>query len=213
VRVVGFHEDAVASDGDAAVRAAAGRQTGRARAPVAPDLPSAARVEGIALVDVGDVHDSANHDRRHLQIAGAGEREHPRHPETRDGVLVDLGLGRVAVAAGRAVVGRPVDARRHFTESAVRPPQQVHALVRGPQLQIVEPFADDLPVQRRAGGGLDLHPLAGRRVRFGSTLNRAQVLHQVGQFGVADLAGRHALGRLAVANQLAQLLIVARAQA
>ncbi len=189
VRVVGDHEHAIAGDTGAAVRAALHHAL-RARPLVVPDPPAAARVERVALVGRRHIHDPVDDDRRHLQVAGVGNREHPARRQLRDVVLVDLRQRRVAVAAGLAVVGRPARLRRDDAKPIAGAPQQVHALVVGPQLQIVEAFAEHLAFERSAVGRLDRRP----HDRARAALNRPQELHERGQLGILDDVRGHALG-------------------
>ena len=74
--------------------------------------------------------------------------EGPLGGEARDVGLVDLRERGVTVAAGIAVVSRPVFSRRHFAKAIAGAAQQVHPLVVGPQLEVIEAFREDLSIQR-----------------------------------------------------------------
>ena len=140
VGVVGGHEDTVARRGHAAIGAAhgGGRQAGGGLAAVMPDLAAGAGVQRITFVGHGNVHDAAHHDRRHLQARRVRQGEDPLRSQARDVGLGNLRQGGVAVAAGVAVVAGPIGARRDLAKLVARAAQQVHAMVAGAQLQIVE---------------------------------------------------------------------------
>ena len=89
--------------------------------------------------------------------------------------LVDLRERRVAVAAGIAVVGGPTGLGRDLSKAIARASQQVHALVVGPQLQVVEPFAEHLAVEGPAVGRLNR---SAAPPGFGAALDRAQELRR-----------------------------------
>jgi hypothetical protein len=116
VRIVGFHEHAIAGHGDAAVRVSLLGALG-ARALELPDPASAAGVERDALVRSGHVHDAVDDRRRALQSTRVGHVEHPSRRETRDVALVDLRERGEAVAARLAVVARPSGLRRHLADT------------------------------------------------------------------------------------------------
>ena len=176
-----------------------------------PDPSAAAGIERVALVRGSHIHDSVDDDRRALQAPRIGNGEHPPRRQLRDVVLVDLGQRRVAIAAGLPVVGRPPRLGRDDAESIARAPQQVHALVVGPQLEVVEAFADYLSFERASVRRLNLQPHDGGGI--GAPLNRAQEPHEHGHLGVVDDAGRHALGGNTVADCLGELLVVERRDA
>ena len=209
VRVVGFHEDAIARDPHAAVHVV--DHGGGLRPLVVPDLAAAPGVERVALVGIGDIHDPADDDRRDLRAAHAGNREDPFRAEPHDGALVDLRRRRVTVPARIAVVGRPVRLRGHFTHAIARAAQQVHALVAGPQLHVFEALAEHLPIESHTRGGLEGQ--SSKRPRVGAALNRAQELHEIGHLGSRDDARGHAPVRHPFVNQLDQLPVVARGEA
>ena len=210
VRVVRLHEHAIARDGNAAVRAAAGGQVRRARPPVVPDPPAAPGIEREAFVDPRHVHDPARDGRRDLQVTCVREREHPRHREPADGVPVDLRQRRVAVPAGIAVVGGPIRSGGHFAEAIVGAAQQVHAAVIGAHLHVLESFAEHLCVEDRSGGGCDLHARSGRGLF--AAFNRAEKLQQARHLGWLDEAGRHPLLGPPLADEGRELPVVARRQ-
>ena len=94
-------------------------------------------------------------------------------------------------------------------DAIARAAQQMDALVVGPQLKIVEPFAEHLAVERRSRGRLDRSDAQSASRR--DALDRAQELDELGQFGIGDGARRHAPGRQALVDQRRELLIIARA--
>ena len=84
-------------------------------------------------------------------------------------------------------------------------------MIVGQQLQIVETLVADFAIERLAVGGLDFlaHHFAAEIARLQGAQEARERLH----FGIADLAGRHALPRQSGANQRGQLFVVARRQA
>ena len=109
--MIGNHEDAVASNSHATVDAARGHanQALRSRALVLPDLPAAARIERVAFVGIGDVHDTFHNHRCDFEQRHAGRRECPFGRQAPYVALIDLVESAVAVAAHVSVVSRPVD--------------------------------------------------------------------------------------------------------
>jgi hypothetical protein len=205
VRIVGDHEEALARDGDAAVRMA-DRALGP-RALVAPDLPARAGIEREALVRVRHVHDARDDDRGGLRAAAAGNREDPLRREPRHVAPVDLRHRGVAIAARIAVVGRPVDRRRDLAEAAGIASQQVHALVVAEDLHVVEAFGQQHPFERLAIG--HRRRPSHDRLALGPPLDRAEEREQVAHLAVTEIGGRHAAWRNAGPDQLAELLVVA----
>ena len=210
--VIGFHEDAIARDCDAAVGTAADRHCARARPFVTPDLPAASGIEREARIAAGHVHHSADNDRGDLQLAHVRNREHPCHCKTRDIALVDLREAGVAVPAGITVIARPVCLGRHLAKATAGAAQQVHALVIGPQLYVVKTFAEHLSFEGLAFGGLKLQLPTGNGTGCSATLHRTQELQQAGHFRTRNAAWRHASRRQAVANQTRQLPVLIRRQ-
>ncbi len=84
--IVGDHEDAVAEHGYAAVDAARriAREAFAAGPLVVPDFAAGSGVERPSGIHVGDVHHAVDHDRRHFQMAGVGDREHPSRRQAGD---------------------------------------------------------------------------------------------------------------------------------
>ena len=113
--------------------------------------------------------------------------------------LGDLGQRGVAVAAGVAVVARPIGARRDLAKFVARAPQQVDAVVVGAQLQVVEALVQHFSVQGLPVGGHDF--LTHHRPPKIARLHSAQEPGERFHLGIADLARGHSLPRQSVANQ------------
>ncbi len=77
--------------------------------------------------------------------------------------------------------------------------QQVHAVVVGEQLQIVEALVEDFALERLAVGGGEL--LADHRAAEIPRLETAEEAGERLHFGVGDLTGRHSLPRQSVADE------------
>ena len=158
VGVVGEHEHAIAGDGDAAIESARGVSGDAARsvALIVPDDAAGAGVERPAFVRLRHVHHAVDDQGRVFDGGRAGHREHPAGRQARDVGLIDLRELAVAVAAGIAVVGRPIGLRRdHAVAVAVGLAQQTDLLVVRAELQVGHAFGEDLALERLPIGGLD----------------------------------------------------------
>ena len=168
VGVVGEHEHAIAGHGDAAIESAR-RIPGDAASPftlVAPDDAAGAGVERPAFVRGRHVHHAVHDQGRVFDGGDAGHGENPLGRQARDIGLADLRELAVAVAAGIAVVGRPIGLRRHQAVAvAVGLAQQANLLVIRTELEIGHAFGEDLPLERLAIGGLDGPARGGNRLR------------------------------------------------
>jgi hypothetical protein len=174
-----------------------------------PDLAAAAGVERVDFVDRGDVHDAVGDDRRELQTAGVGQREHPARREARDVALVDLRERRVTVPAGIAVVPGPRDVGGDLAHAVSRLPQQSHAPVSGSDLEVVVALADDASLDRSAVGGPER---TGRRQGLCVPFDRTQETDERGELGLRHRVRRHAARRDAVVHERAESGVVAGLQ-
>ena len=96
---------------------------------------------------------------------------------------------------------------------AGRAPQQVHATVGRPKLQIVEPLVQELARERgavRGGEGLNR---AGCRHIGRASLERAQKRDERTEVAIRDGVWRHASHRQAVEHQTRELSVIARPEA
>ena len=185
VRVVGHHEDAIAGDRRAAVRAAAAHAL-RARPLVVPDPPPAAGVERVALVRRGHVHDAVDDDRRALQPAGVGNGEHPSRRQPRHVVLVDLASASCS-GCRRARRCRsaspsptsPRDTRRRRGAAGARACRPSAAADRRSPRRGPGP---------RASGRRSSRSARGRSARLAAPLDRAQEFDEIGDLGLGDAA-------------------------
>ena len=210
--MVGHHEDAIAGDADAAVRAC---RRSRPSCAAACSARSAGRVpasSAIALVGRGHVHDAVDDDRRDLQAAGVGNREHP---------LAARAARRWSCRSASASCSGCRRSRRCRSASRVsdvtraKPiagaPQQVHALVVGPQLQVVEALAEHLPVERAAVGRLHRHPHERLWLRRGARIVRRNFT-SVAISGSSTMFGGMPLAGTPSRISFGELLVVERRQ-
>ena len=158
VGVVGEHEHAIACDCDAAIESARGVAGDALRpfTPVAPDDAAGAGIERPAFVRLRHVHYAIDDQRRVFDGGRAGHRENPAGRQTSDVGLIDLRELAVAIAAGIAVVRRPIGLRRdHAIAVAIGLAQQTDLLVVRAKLQVGHAFGEDLALKRLPIGGLD----------------------------------------------------------
>ena len=110
VRIVGREEDSIAQESHAAVRAFGGVARNRAacsaRARIAPDLASGARVERADPVRSRDVHHAVAHQRSSLQ-SDVGKRVNPIELQTAHVLGVDLSQRAMSIRAEEAVISGP----------------------------------------------------------------------------------------------------------
>ena len=158
VGVVGEHEHAIAGDCYTAIESTRGvsGDTARPVALVMPDDAAGACIERPAFVRLRRVHHAIDYQRRVFDGGRAGHRENPAGRQPGDVGLIDLREFAVAVAAGIAVVRRPIGLRRdHAIAVAVGFAQQTNLLVVGTKLQVGHAFGKDLSLERLPIGGLD----------------------------------------------------------
>ncbi len=204
--MIGDHEDAVAVHRHAAVdsRGGVAGEALRPRPLIVPDAPPRPRVQRVALVGVGDVHHPVDHDRRHLQARGAGQREHPRRREARDRAAIDLVGRAVAIAAAIAVVGRPVGLRRDASPRVAGPAQQVQCAAIGEELRVGGRAIEGNAVHGAAVGHRDAQ--ARRRVAAPGSKGPREADERP-QVGVRDGLSGHALRWQAVAHEGGQFIV------
>ena len=187
VRVVGFHEHPIAGDRDAAVRVACD-DAGRPRPLEVPDLPPLPASS--AMHSFGAVTYM-------MPPATCGVPCSPPAPwivaiaaRARHRRLVDLRQRRVAVAAGVAVVGRPVGVGRDLANAlavAAQEPDRPSAVT----CRSSSPSPTTVP--SRAAASRHECPRRGGRRRI--ALDRPEVADQRGQFGGVECGRRHAAQR------------------
>jgi len=207
MRMIGDHENAVAGHRRSPVRVAAGDALG-GRPLVLPERTARPRVEREALVRRRHVHDPARHHRGRLQQARIRDREEPARGETRDAGLVDLRQRGVPVPAGLAVVDRPIRSRGDGTEPIALAPQQMHPFVRGPELQIGSPFAEQLSLQRAAVGGPEGAAHDGRNL----LLDGPQEFLEAGHLRCGQDVPRHPAQQAPVVDELREVGLGDRGQ-
>ena len=137
-------------------------------------------------------------------MARARNGETPLWRQIADIVLIDLRERRVPVPAGIAVVSRPIRLRGYLPIFFSRPAQQVHVLIGGLQLQIVEPLAEYGSLQLCAIRQFHCHPHNGAHE---APLDGAKELHQIGHFRFGSGIRRH-FASYAVVYQFNELGIV-----
>ena len=156
VGVVGDAEHEAAAHRDAAVEPDAGvaDEAWSAGLRPAPDLAARRGVEGVHLVDGGDVHHPCDHHRRALDHRHVGNREEPLHGQPPDVVPVDLVERGVAVPGVAAVVGRPVDGGldRRRAEGVALAAQEGDVAPAGPELRVEAALVEDGAVEGAAPG-------------------------------------------------------------